>query len=185
MARSSPALARVADTLTATRAVIAIALVPAIASGHIDVAAVMLAGAWCTDMLDGRIARRAGTEGSLGAWDLHVDSAVGVAVLLGLAFAGHAPTLAIAIAVVLGGALALSGNAAAGLGLQTIAYAWFLVIAWQQGSTLARWLLPTVITALLVIDIDRFITVEVPRFISGIAALGDHTSRRKARDRRT
>jgi phosphatidylglycerophosphate synthase len=176
VAPSSAALARVADALTASRAVLAVALVPAIAGGHTDAAAFLLALAWCTDMLDGRIARRAGTEGRLGSKDLHVDTAVGVAVLVGIALAGHAPTLSLAIAVVLGGAFALSGNAAAGMGLQTIAYAWFLVIAWQE-SAVGRWLLPAVIVALLVIDSDRFVTVEVPRFIAGVARIGGRVSR--------
>ena len=184
MARSSFTLARVADALTASRAVIAVALVPAIASGHIDIAAVLLAVAWCTDMLDGRIARMSGTEGRLGSRDLQVDTAVGVAVLVGLALTGHAPMLAFAIAAVLGGTFVLSGNAAAGLGLQTIAYAWFLVIVWQRGSAIGRWLLPGLIAILLVIDLDRFVAVEVPRFIRGIAGMGGHSSRRKARDRR-
>jgi phosphatidylglycerophosphate synthase len=176
MAPSSATLARVADTLTASRAALAIALVPTIANGHNDAAAILLAVAWCTDMLDGRVARRAGTEGRLGSKDLHVDTAVGVAVLVGLALAGHAPTLSFAIAVVLGGAFALSGNAAAGMGLQTIAYTWFLVIAWQ-GSIVGRWLLPVVIVVLLAIDFERFVTVEVPRFLSGVARIGDPASR--------
>jgi phosphatidylglycerophosphate synthase len=184
MTRWTPALVHVADALTAARVVIAIALIPIIARGDIDVAAALLAMSWCTDMLDGRVARMTASEGRLGAWDLAVDTAVGTAVLLGLALARHAPTQAMAVAVLLGGVFVVTGNAAAGLALQTIAYGWFLVIAWQHGSVIGRWLLPAVIAVLLVIDFDRFTTVEVPRFISGVANVGKrHRARQDPRHR--
>ncbi|HSJ46088.1 MAG TPA: hypothetical protein VK923_15550 [Euzebyales bacterium] len=170
-----------ADALTFGRAVVAIVMPGVLAAGNLDAAAMLVASAWCSDALDGRLARASTHETRLHGVDLVVDTAVGVGVLLGLALAGYAPVLPVVLAVAaLGGAFLVTGADALGMGLQAVAYAWFMATLWAAGAA-SRWLLPCVVVALLVLEFERFTTVVAPGFISGVAALGRRVARRGRR----
>lgn len=160
-----------ADALTALRMVIAVALMTVVAHRRLEVGTALLATAWWSDLLDGRPARAAGERTRLGHLDLEVDTAVGAGVLVGLALGGYASVGAVAIVIVLGGVFLRTANEAVGLLLQTVAYTWFMGVVWINAPQV-RWLLPAVAGALLALDFDRFIHIEVPRFVGGVAALG-------------
>jgi phosphatidylglycerophosphate synthase len=168
-----------ADALTFGRAVVAVVLPGLMAAGKLDAAAVLLACAWCSDALDGRLARVSAGDTRLHGLDLVVDTAVGVGVLGGLVLAGHAPPLPVALAVVaLGAAFLATGVAALGMGLQAIAYVWFMATLWAVGAAW-RWLPPSVVVALLVLEFERFTTVVAPGFITGVATLGRRAGQRR------
>ena len=170
-----------ADALTFGRAVVAIVLPGVLAAGYFDAAAMLLASAWCSDALDGRLARVSASETRLHDLDLTVDTAVGVGVLLGLVLAGHAPALPVVLAVAaLGGAFLATGTAALGMALQAVGYAWFMATLWAVGAAW-RWLPPSVVVALLVIEFERFTTVVAPGFIAGMSTLGRRAGRRRRR----
>jgi cardiolipin synthase (CMP-forming) len=84
---------QVADGLTVTRCVLALCLVWLGFSQGADgfpLAVMVLLAAWITDVLDGPLARRSGTKTQtwVGAHDIFVDTAMGVATLVYLQRAG-------------------------------------------------------------------------------------------------
>lgn len=161
-----------ADVLTASRLVCAVALIPMTWALALTPAAVLLSVAWLTDVLDGRIARLAGQEGRLADWDMLIDTAVGAAVLTGLAGAGELPPWLAVVLVVGLGSLFLAGNLAAAMALQLSGYLPFLAILWvgrPQG-----WWLPFVTAAVIgVIDWRRLVLINIPNFIRGITGRFD------------
>jgi phosphatidylglycerophosphate synthase len=164
-------IAHTADTLTLARLGFALMLVGAVATHRFALATWLLVGAWVSDALDGRLARATTRATRLGELDLTVDTAVGAGLLTGLGFAGHLPVpLALSVVVVLGGGFLVLRNAALALALQAVAYSWFIVVLWaEQAGT--RWVPPAAAAALLIVGYRRLVTVVVPAFVTGTAAL--------------
>jgi phosphatidylglycerophosphate synthase len=164
-------LARAADALTLARAMLAVALAGAVAAHRMDVAAWLLAAAWCSDAGDGRLARAAEKPTRLGGFDLPIDTAVGAGLLVGMALSGHVPVLVAAgLIIVLGGGFLALGNAALSMALQAVAYASFLVALWSA-APVARWVPLSVIAVLFVVELRRLLTVVIPAFLTDLAAL--------------
>jgi phosphatidylglycerophosphate synthase len=180
-ARRDIARAHAADGLTVTRALLAAALAGVLVFDHVAVASWMLATAWITDALDGRLARASTCATRLGRLDLAVDTSVGAGLLMGMATSGHVSwVLAAGLVVVFGGGFLVSKNAALAMVLQAVAYAWFLVTLWQA-HPLLRWLPLAVIAGLLIVEYRRLTAVVVPTFLSELASLvrghHDHADR--------
>ena len=164
-------LAHAADSLTLARLGFALLLVGAVATDRLALAAWLLAAAWVSDALDGRVARASMRATRLGHLDLAVDTAVGAGVLIGMGFGGHLPVvLAIGAVVALGGGFLVLRNAALAFALQAMAYAWFMIVLWLEHPS-AWWVPPATVAVLLVVGYRRLITVLVPAFLGGMAAL--------------
>lgn len=164
-------MARIADALTASRLVIAVLLVPLLAGGRLETAGLALGLAWVTDFLDGRFARATRSPTRLGAWDLPVDTSVGIGALVGLAVGGYLPIPLAAVVLVLFGALyAGTRNYAASAVLQAVGYGGVLVRLWATSSS-ARWWPVLVAATIGVLERDRFVHDTLPSFFSGIATL--------------
>jgi phosphatidylglycerophosphate synthase len=160
-----------ADGLTLIRALLAALLIGTVATGRLVLAACMLAAAWITDALDGRLARASSRATHLGGLDLAVDTAVGACLLTGMTLYGTVSEgLAVVLLVVLGGGFLASKNAALSMALQAVAYAWFLLTLWDEGLRI-RWLPLGVVTALFLIELRRLTTVVVPTFLSDLVSL--------------
>lgn len=164
-------LAHAADSLTLARLGFALLLVGAVATDRLALAAWLLAAAWVSDALDGRVARASMRATRLGHLDLAVDTAVGAGVLIGMGFGGHLPVvLAIGAVVALGGGFLVLRNAALAFALQAMAYAWFMIVLWLKHPS-AWWVPPATVAVLLVVGYRRLITMLVPAFLGGMAAL--------------
>jgi phosphatidylglycerophosphate synthase len=161
--------ARLADGLTAGRAAMAPVLALLLAKDLLEAAAVVLALCWVSDLLDGRIARRAGGGTRLGGLDLAADTVVGAGVVLGLGLGGTLPWgVAVALLALLGGAYAVFRIEAAGMLLQAVGYGAVLVRLAARGSP---WLAVPVgaVAFIAVVDRDRFLHDVLPRFFHGFA----------------
>jgi phosphatidylserine synthase len=160
-------LAWTADGLTASRALLGVALAFLVARGRFEPAAVALSVAWVTDFLDGRVARAASGSTRLGEWDMPADTAVGVGVLVGLGAGGYLPApIVVAVLLVFGGGFVLLRNDALGMALQAVSYGAFLWHAWTKGAP-TRWV-PLVTTgAIAILDRRRFTGVVLPQFFAG------------------
>lgn len=158
---------RIADLLTLYRMISAVLISGAIAAGALRATSVLLATAWASDFLDGRIAR-AGTGSRLGRWDVIADVMVGAGAALGLAFSGVLPWWPVLAAVTVFGALFIAGNLAAGMLLQLTGFVPLLWLLWTERPVL--WWLPF-ITALLigVLDWRTLVHVSIPNFLRGVA----------------
>jgi hypothetical protein len=165
-------MAWIADALTASRVLLALLLAVAVASGSFPTATVILAVAWLTDLMDGRIARAAAADTRLGDWDFRIDVSLGAAILIGLMFSGLASAWLVVVPIaVLAGLTLLTGNPAPLMLLLAFAYAWFLWLLLDLRPRL--WWLPFAsIVLLLVVDWRRFIGVILPAFFRGVATLG-------------
>lgn len=159
-----------ADTLTLARLGFAL-LLTAVVGRSLTWAGLLLAAAWISDALDGRVARASSRPTRLGGLDLSVDTAVGSGVLLGMATAGILSfPLAVGLIVLLGGAYLWLRNPAPALALQGVAYGWFLAVVWTRQLTV-RWVLLATIAVLFLTGARRLFTVVIPAFSSGTAAL--------------
>lgn len=164
-------LARTADSLTLARLGCALLLALAVATDRLPLAAWLLAAAWISDALDGRVARAAPQPTRLGDLDLAVDTAVGAGLLIGMGAGDRLPlAVAIGTVVALGAGFLILRNPALALVLQAIAYAWFMVVLWVERPS-AWWLPPTTVAVLLVVGFRRLITVVIPGFLRGMTAL--------------
>lgn len=91
----------VADLLTGSRVVAAAVVLAAAFVGtpddHLRWVAVLVIGAWTTDLFDGWLARRSGraNEGGIGRYDLPIDATLATATLIFLARLGWLPPLAL------------------------------------------------------------------------------------------
>lgn len=169
--------AAIADLLTISRFGIGVALVPVTWTLTLSQAAWLVSSAWVTDVLDGRLARAAGEQGRLGRWDVTADTLVGAGVLIGLAGSGEVPFLYAAGALVIFGGLFLAGNLAAPMLLQLSGYLPLLAILWTQRPD--AWWVPFLVAALIgVVDWRRLLTVNIPNFVRGVAAVVPGRSRR-------
>jgi hypothetical protein len=169
--RSRPGLARLADGLTLARLAAGAALVAALADERWMLAALLLAGAWVADALDGIAARASAAPTRLGRFDLAADTVVGAYALVGAGLAGRVPTAAaFAAVVVLGGGFLLLRNPALGLSLQAVGYAAVLLTLWGAGDP-AVWLLAGTGALLLAAGHRRLLRTVIPGFLRGAAAL--------------
>ncbi|MFQ5554506.1 MAG: CDP-alcohol phosphatidyltransferase family protein [Acidimicrobiia bacterium] len=159
--------AHIADGLTAMRLPLALLIAIAIGDGRWLGAAVLLALAWWTDFLDGRIAQ-ATTGTRLGPWDGYADAAVGAGVLLGLIAAGEVPGPPFAaVGLVFALVLITTGNMAFGMLLQATGYAPFLAHLFSEtGPGLA--IVVLTIAAIAVLDSRRLFTYVLPTFFEGV-----------------
>ncbi len=162
-----PTLARLADALTTLRLVLAFAVVPLTSTGRWTALSVALSGAWLSDFLDGRLARRAGGGTRLGRWDMPIDTAVGAGLVIGLVLRGTLPEVVGVGALALFGTLYLFGNVAASMLLQLTGFLPTLVILWEESPT-AWWLPFGVIVLVGIFDWRRLLHVNIPAFLRGI-----------------
>jgi phosphatidylglycerophosphate synthase len=163
------ALALLADALTAARAVAGVALAVLVAQGRLAEASLVLAAAWLSDALDGRLARASRRRTRLGPWDMPIDVGVGAGLLVGLGSADAMPAwLAALVLLVLGGGYLALRQPALGMALQAVGYAGFLWRAFEAGVP-TRWAPVAVAVAIWLTEWGKFWRVEVPAFLSGIA----------------
>lgn len=161
----------IADALTAARLAMAVILVPLLSGRQLGVAGLVLGTAWITDFLDGRFARAADSPTRLGAWDLPVDTSVGIGAIVGLAVGGYLPIpLAAVVLVVFGPLYAGTRNYAASAVLQAVGYGGVLIRLFQESSS-ARWWPVLVAATIGILERDRFVHDTLPSFFSGIASL--------------
>lgn len=146
-----------------SRLLLAFVMVPVAGSAALSTAGVLVSVGWLTDLLDGRIARRSGQEGRLGAWDLRVDTALGLGVMAGLAMAGLVSLWLPVVAVLLSWPF-LVGNVTAAMLIQLGGFVPLLLLLWDRRPSL--WWLPF-ITALLagIVDWRRLLFVNIPGFL--------------------
>ncbi len=164
---ASLSAATIADGLTASRFVLAVAVVPLVASGAWRAAAIVVAVAWWTDFFDGRLARRT-TGTRLGDWDPRADTAVGAGIVIGLAAGGHVPALPWLLAGGLFAAIYLfTGNFAFGQLVQALGYGPLLWFA-AGSDAIALGVLAGTIAAVGVMDAPRFVSHTLPAFFEGM-----------------
>ena len=165
-------LALAADTLTGLRAVIALALVPTLGAGRVDLAAALVGIAWISDFLDGRAARASGQSTHLGSWDLAADTAVGAGIVLGFVAEGWLdPLLGIGLVVVLGAAWALTRIEAMSMLLQATGYALLLWRVWRDGLTGGLLALLAVMAVIGFVNRRILLGRSIPTFLHGIGAV--------------
>jgi len=159
-----------ADALTAARLFLGLGLFWLVALDNLGWGAALLALAWVTDFLDGRLARSTPHPTRLAAWDLRVDSTVSVCVLIGMGVTGHIPWLLVAAVLALGSVTAFSGNPSPAMVMMGIVYGWFMWILLIQRPL--GWWLPFAGGAIIgMADWHRFTRVIMPAFFKGLAAL--------------
>jgi len=173
MTARSPAITRahLADGLTASRFVLALIAVPILIGGSWTAAGAVIAAAWWTDFLDGRVARS--TTGSrLGAWDPHADTVVGLGVIIGLAGGGHVPGPGwwLGAAALLTVAYTGTGIFAVSEMIQAVGYGPLLWLT-ATNRSIGFVVLIATITAILVLDLNRFRAHTLPAFFAGIRTL--------------
>jgi hypothetical protein len=180
MRRAQPAV--VADVLTVSRLGLAVLVIPSAWTRNLTLTSALLAAAWLTDFLDGRIARAAGVTGRMGPWDLTVDTTVGVGLIIGLTGAGEVPALFGVAAILVLGSWSLAGNFAAALLLQLAGYLPLLDIVWRRRPPV--WWLPFLTVIVIgLMDWRRLVTVNIPRFIRGLTGwFVDYTPRDRKPD---
>lgn len=163
-----PGLASVADALTLSRLIAAVLAIPLVWNERWTAVAVLLALAWVSDLLDGRLARASGSPTRLGAWDMRADTAVGAGLVIGLIGQGSMPAWAGLLALTLLGGMFLAGNLAAAMLLQLTGFIPVLVTLW--GDRPMVWWLPFAIAvAIGVADWRRLFTINIPAFVRGVA----------------
>lgn len=164
-------MATLADALTASRLLLAVAVGAALTGEHYRATSMLLVVAWATDYLDGLLARAARRPTKLGDWDFRVDVTLGIAILTGLAVAGVAPLWLVIAAVIVGAGSTLgTGNPAPAMLLMALAYGLLLALLLAERPEL--WWLPFVaIGLLLVLDWKRFLRTILPAFFNGMANL--------------
>ena len=162
-----PGLALTADSLTALRLVIALALAPLVILGLWSVVAIMISVAWVTDFADGRFARMAEGGTRLGRWDMSIDTAVGASLLVGLMLHGVVPDLVgLGLLGVLG-LLHAAGNIAASMLLQLAGFLPTLLILWEDRPD--WWWAPFASLAVIAIfDWRRLVFSNIPAFARGV-----------------
>lgn len=164
-------MAWIADLLTGVRGLIAFALIASLASGFLKTSAALVALAWITDNLDGRIARKSERETRFADRDLDVDTMVGAGILVGVVLGGYAGTwLVWGSLLLLGVPYVLLRRPTLSMLLQAVAYAIHLRLLWTEAREVF-WVPVLAIGAILIIDFDRFRTVTLPTFFGGFREL--------------
>lgn len=163
-------VARVADTLTLTRLLLAVLLALVLAADRLLLGALILVCGWTTDTADGFFARKAPGMTRLGRWDATIDGMVGVGLMLGLVLGGFAPAVWLIPMLALGGLLLFARSAASGMLLQGIAYGWFLwILAEEHEGGLI--LVLAAIAMVAMIHGQRVPNVLLPKFFADVARL--------------
>ena len=161
--RAEPGRARLllllADGLTASRVLVALALVAGDPSARIAV--LLVAWAWASDALDGSLARSAGGQGRLAALDHPVDAAVTVALVWYLAAVGFLPPAARLAAVALVALWVVTRVFMFQMLLAAGAYGSFVLWAVRAGVD-GRWLLLLVVVVIAVGERRRLVTELLP-----------------------
>lgn len=159
---------RWADGLTAGRMVLAMPLIVSTFSGRWTATAALLAMAWWSDFLDGKLARISAVTTRLAGWDLIADTTVGTGVLVGLLAGGHLPVGWGVVGGLLGLVFVVFRNPAASFLLQGIAYSgalWFIA----GRSALGLSLTTATIAVIAVLDARHFVGWVLPTFFRGIS----------------
>lgn len=166
-------LANGADALTAARLLAAAVVVPLLASADWALAALLVALAWVSDLLDGRMARLSGETTRLGGLDLVADTIFGGAVIVGLVVGGFLPVWLGLSALLVFGALFANGNVAAAMALQLTGFVPLLYELWQQKPV--TWWAPFAV-ALLAATLDwrRLVFINIPAFVRGVTGRTRH-----------
>lgn len=157
-----------ADALTVSRGLAALALIPLVWTEMWPVVGVVLSSAWLSDFLDGRLARGSGGRTRLGHWDVTADTAVGAGLVVGLMGNGTLPWLGGVAVIVIVGALYLAGNLAASMIMQLTGYVPTLFILYDRQASL-WWLPPITAGVIALIDWRRLLLINIPSFIRGVA----------------
>ncbi len=160
-----------ADVLTGSRLVVAAVIAGVVAAGSLDWAAVLISVAWVTDFFDGRLARSTPTPTRLHAWDLRVDTILGVGLMIGMALGGYMPWWTVPVlGLTLGGATQVLKNPSPAMLLLGYVYAWFLWLMIFE-TELLGWVPFATLPFLAVFDWKRFTRVILPAFFKGMASL--------------
>jgi len=163
-------LAALADALTLSRMGLAAVVAFLIGTGRAQGAAVVLAIAWLTDFLDGRVAGEASAPTRLGAWDMPADVVLGAGAVVGLGLARELPSWLSALAVaLLGGGYVALRQPALGMALQGLGYGGTLWLLFAN-SVPTRGVPVAVALGIWVSSWSKFWRVELPEFFRGIAA---------------
>lgn len=164
------AVARAADALTLLRLGIAVSLVFVLATGRLELGAVMLVFGWTTDTFDGVLARRAPGMTRLGPWDATIDAMVGLGLIVGLVAGGYTPAVWLVPEFAFAVLLLFFRSAASGMLLQGVAYGWFLrILADESGAGLVVMLAG--IAAAAILHGQRVPRVLLPKFFADVARL--------------
>jgi hypothetical protein len=166
---------QIADLLTLFRMLSALLISATIAGGALAATAVLLAAAWVSDDLDGRLARSGGHT-KLGQWDVLADAMVGAGAAVGLALAGVLPVWLVLMAVLGFGGLLVAGNLAAGMLLQLTGFLPLLWRLWVERPT--AWWLPFLTAFVIgVVEWRKLIYVSIPNFLRGMAGRFERSDR--------
>jgi phosphatidylglycerophosphate synthase len=168
------AVKRLADSLTAGRALLALALAVlglSRAPQALSTAALILLACWCTDLFDGALARRSGLAGHswIGDHDLEVDVLVSLGVLTYLVGSGFlAPLYGLAYLVLWGLIFHRWGwRRDPAMLFQAPIYLWFLIVALRVAPASGAWLIGWIL-AVVVVTWPRFPREVVPGFLAGM-----------------
>ena len=164
------AVARVADTLTLARLLLAVLIAVALAADRLLLGALMLVCGWTSDTADGFFARKAPGMTRLGQWDATIDGMVGVGLMVGLVLGGSVPVGWLIVVLALAGLLVFAGSAASGMLLQGTSYGWFLWILAER-HTGGLILVVTAIALVAIVHGQRVPTVLLPKFFADVARL--------------
>ena len=163
--------ALVADTLTALRIPIAIALAATIGTEEYGAASILLAVSWTVDYFDGMAARASSIATRLGEWDPVVDAGVGAGILIGFQISGHLPAWLVVTAIaVLGGGLLLLRNQALGILLQAFAYVTFALLLIDRRPGL-WWVAFGAAASFAVVGAGRLFREIFPKLFGGLRDL--------------
>ena len=163
-------VARAADTLTAVRVPLGMALALVLAAERLMSGAVILICAWLTDTLDGILARRAPGMTRLGPWDALADGAVSVGLMVGLVWGGYTPVVWLLPVLGLGGLLYSARSLASGMLLQGMAYGWFIWVVVTEDPDARNVLLGAIVAAAIIYG-HRVPRVLIPRFFADLGRL--------------
>ena len=160
-------IARFADALTGARALLVFPLFFAVTANAIELAAALLAVAWWSDFLDGRLARRTTVPTRLGPWDLLIDTMVGAGLLGGLVAAGTTEAVPWGlIGLILFGGYVWRRNPSASMTFQAVAYGFFIAHVWGEEPAWTGVLVVT-IGGIMLLDWHSFVGITLPTFFAG------------------
>ena len=162
--------ADVADLLTLARLLSAPIMLWLVSIRSLDAAVVVAAIAWWTDLLDGRMARKADRESRLKDWDLRADAWLASAIGLGLGLGGYFSwRVAVPLAaVVLVMSVLISNPAAVMVGI-AVQYGMFIVAMCLWADL--WWFGVLHVIGFVGATWKRFWGVLLPAFWAGAAAL--------------
>lgn len=164
------AVARVADTLTSARLLLAVLIALVLAADRLLLGAVLLVCGWTADTADGFFARKTPGMTRLGQWDATIDGLVGVGLMVGLVLGGFVPPAWLIAVPALGGLMLFAGSAASGTLLQGISYGWFLWVL-SERHTGGLILVLAAVALIAMIHGQRVPKVLLSKFFADVARL--------------